>query len=116
MIFMVLDRETLTFSEIAVMFLILGVLAFLLCIFGMLLFALPAALLLRSRVPTKWIGPMATLGGGAIGALFVAAIIGLLEIDRLPIAYISGLGGIYGAATGIAWWLLKRRQREPEGR
>lgn len=78
---------------------------------GLVIFGLPATVLLRRRARETWVGLAAAIWGAAAGKLMFFAVdhllfFGLYEIGKLQIL---DLGIVYGLPTAVAWWLLYRR-------
>ena len=103
------------FSEawaIPIIILVYGLFALPFVALGLALFSLPATRLLRRSAERWWTGVIAALWGGVAGKLTCYAVdhLPFLGLYRIVELRIFDLGLIYGVPTGLAWWLLCRRQ------
>lgn len=92
--------------------LVYGLLALPFVALGLALFGLPVTRLLRPWAQSWWVGFVAALWGAAAGKILYYAIdhlvfFGFYEFGKVALV---DMGIIYGVPTGLAWWLLHRRE------
>lgn len=97
---------------VPVLILIYGFFALPFVAVGLALFGLPLTGLLRRRAQDWWVGVLAAVCGAVAGKLMFFAIdsvifLGLYDISKMTLL---DMGVIYGVPTGLAWWVLYRRE------
>lgn len=95
-----------------VLVLVYGMLAVPFVAFGLVLFGLTVSAVIHRWAQDWWVGPFAALWGGVAGKLMFYGIDHLMFFgyyDLLQIS-LSDMGIFYGVPTGIAWWVLRRRE------
>ena len=78
---------------------------------GLIVFGLPATLVLQRHAKAPWIGLAAALWGAVAGKVVFALINNLLffGLNNPPVFSLNDIGVFYGVPTGIAWCLLQGR-------
>ena len=79
---------------------------------GLAVFGLPATGLLRRNAQDWWVGLIAVLWGAVAGKLMFYAIDHLIFFGVYDFRDVGllDMGVIYGVPTGLAWWVLYRRE------
>lgn len=79
---------------------------------GLSFFGLPVTGAIRRWAQSWWVGPLAVLWGGLAGKLMFYGIDHLMFFGQYSISEIgfSDMGLFYGVPTGLAWWVLHRRE------
>jgi len=78
---------------------------------GLALFGLPLTWLLRKQAQKRWVGALAAGWSAFSGMLLFYAIDRLLlDFGQPGDVRFGSVGAIFGLPTGLAWWLLERRE------
>ncbi len=107
--------EPIDFSElwaIPLILIIYGLFAVPFVALGLAIFGLPLTHLLYRSARKSWVGAIAILWSAVAGKLLFFAVDHLMFFGQYEIAKIQllDMGIIYGLPTGVAWWLLRRRE------